>query len=142
MGSLTPLTEVLIMRNVLTICGLLVLALITALGPALAAGTAVSLEEQLANNGFALGAEVPAITDYRLDDRIYLDSRHLIVPDGESRSYLVRLAKKCHSLHSNRLRLRTHTRNQIAPRDTVLPQYEGRSVDDCEVTQIHQLVPK
>jgi len=130
------------MRHVHTICGLLALATITALGPALAADATVSLEEQLADNGFALGAEVPAITDYRLDDRIYLDSRHLIVPDGSSRSYLVRLAKKCHNLHSNMLRLRTRTHNQIAPRDTVLPQYEGRSVDNWEVTQIHQLVPK
>ena len=130
------------MRHIHGFRSLFLLASITAQGFALAAGTTPSLEEQLAEHGFSLGAEVPAIMDYRLDDRIYLDSRHLIVPDGSSRSYLVRLAKKCHSLHSNTLRLRTRTRNQIAPRDIVLPQYEGRSVDNCEVSQIHQLVPK
>ena len=130
------------MRQVHGICVLFILASITALGSVLAAGATPSLEERLAENGFSLGEEVQAITDYRLDDRIYLDSRHLILPDGSSKSYLVGLAKKCHGLHSNRLYLRTRTHNQIAPRDTVLTQHEGRNVDHCEVSSIHQLVPK
>ena len=129
------------MRPVYRIPVFCFLALFTALGSALAASSAASLEEQLAENGFTLGDEAESITDYRLDDRVYLDSRHLIVPDSSSRSYLVTLAKKCHGLYSNRLYLRTRARNRIAPRDTVLTQHEGRNVDHCEVTRIHQLIP-
>jgi len=120
----------------------MLLASVTVLGTAMAAGTSPSLEERLAENGFSLGAEVQTLPDYRLDDRIYLDGRHLIVPDNSSASYLVKLAKKCHGLHSNRLYLRTRTRNQLAPRDTVLTQHEGRNVDHCEVSSIHLLIPR
>jgi hypothetical protein len=76
------------MRHTISIGFVLFLVSFTAFGPAFAA-TPTSLQEKLAENGFTLGTEAQAITDYRLDDRVYLDRRHFILPDNSSRSYLV-----------------------------------------------------
>ena len=129
------------MRHTISIGFVVFLVSFTAFGPAFAA-TPTSLQEKLAENGFALGTEAQAITDYRLDDQVYLDSRHFILPDNSSRSYLVTLDKKCHGLYANKLFLRTRTRYQLVPRDVVRPQHQGRNLDRCEVVSIHQLVPR
>jgi hypothetical protein len=130
------------MRPVNRICIVLLLTWSAALGSVLAADKPPAVEDKLAETGFTLGDEVEAITDYRLDDRVYLDGRHLIVPDDSSRSYLVSLDKKCYGLAANRLYVETRTRYQLAPRDKLSPQHEGRNVDRCEVVSIHQLIPR
>jgi hypothetical protein len=130
------------MRPVNRTCIVLLLTWSATLGSALAAGKPPSVEDKLAETGFTVGDEVEAIADYRLDDRVYLDGRHLIVPDGSSRSYLVSLDKNCHGLAANRLFVETRTRYQLTRRDKLSPRHEGRNVDRCEVVSIHQLIPK
>jgi len=109
---------------------------------AVGAAPAVPLDELLAEQGLRLGAEVPSIADFQLDQRTYLDSRHLVLPAGDDRSYLVTLDGKCYGLGGNRLIVQTRTRHQLAPRDKLMVTHEGRNVDVCGVKTLHALEPR
>ena len=106
---------------------------------AIAATTPTSLEERLDELNYLVGDEVQLIVDFQIDERVYLDSRHVIVPDATSRAYLLTLTDPCHDLRSKRVTAWTRTRHQLAPGDTLAPTHEGRRVDECEVKSIHEL---
>ena len=106
---------------------------------AIATSPPTSLEERLDELNYLVGDEAPLIVDYQLGERVYLDSRNLIVPDASSRNYLVTLTDRCHGLRSNRVIAWTRTRHQLAPGDTLAPTHSGRRVDECEVESIHEL---
>jgi hypothetical protein len=129
------------MRYSLKIDCFLISASILTAGISVAA-PASSLTDKLAEQNFAMGAEVNLVEDYRLDDRIYLDSRHVILPGGASGSYLLNLAKDCHGLYANRIIPRARTKNQLAPGDRLMIKHEGRNVDSCEIVSIYELNPK
>jgi hypothetical protein len=105
----------------------------------IAAASPTSLEERLDELNYLVGNEAQLIVDYQLDERVYLDSRHVIVPDASSGTYLVTLTDSCHGLRSNRVIAWTRTRHELAPGDTLAPTHQGRRVDECEVERIHEL---
>jgi hypothetical protein len=98
-----------------------------------------SLDERLADRDYRIGEEVERVVDYRIDGRVYLDSSHLVVPDGSSKNYLVTLTDSCSGLHSNRIIVRARTTGQLAANDRLLIKHEGRTVDHCYVKTIHGL---
>jgi hypothetical protein len=106
---------------------------------AIAATTPTSLEERLDELNYLVGDEAQLIVDFQINERVYLDDRHVIVPDASSQAYLLTLTDPCHDLRSKRVMALTRTRHQMAPGDTLAPTHEGRRVDECEVERIHEL---
>ncbi|NNJ64412.1 MAG: hypothetical protein HKP16_02520 [Xanthomonadales bacterium] len=97
-----------------------------------------SLAEKLASHEFRLGPEVPYVSDYRMDERVYVDNRRLILPAADQ-SFLVEFTLRCFGLHSNRIFARSREKDRLAPGDELLIKHEGRTVDHCEVKSLHQL---
>jgi hypothetical protein len=112
-----------------------VLALIVA-GPVLPAS--LTLAEKLSGHDFRLGPEVPYVSDYRMDERVYVDNRRLILPAADQ-SFLVEFTLRCFGLHSNRVFARSREKGRLAPGDELLIKHEGRTVDHCEVKSLHLL---
>jgi len=50
-----------------------------------------SLEDRLAALNYKVGKEAGEIVDFQFRERVYLDSRHIVVPGGSSQAYLVTL---------------------------------------------------
>lgn len=106
------------------------------------AAPATSLADRLADLGYEIGKEAAEIVDFRIKERVYLDSRHLVVPGGSSQAYLVTLEDRCHGLRSNRVIVWTRTRNRLARGDYLAPTHQGRRVDECEVERVQELHAK
>lgn len=119
----------------------LVLFLLAALPLSVTAAPAPPLEELLAEQGYRLGAEVDNLPGFDLDQRVYLDSRHLLLPDADARPFVVTLAARCNGLYANPVVARTRKHSVLAPRDKLQPRHQGRNVDVCEVKSIHALEP-
>lgn len=106
------------------------------------AASASSLEDSLAALNYEVGKEAAEIVDFQIKERVYLDSRHLVVPGGSSQAYLVTLEDRCHGLRSNRVIPWTHTRHHLARGDILAPTHQGRRVDECKVERIQELDSK
>jgi len=98
-----------------------------------------SLEDRLAALNYKVGKEAGEIVDFQFRERVYLDSRHIVVPGGSSQAYLVTLQERCHGLRSNRVIPWTHTRHHLVRGDVLVPTHEGRRVDECKVERIQEL---
>ena len=103
---------------------------------------AASWQDRLAALDYEIGGEVSEVADSRMKERVYLDSRHVIVPGEASLAFLVTLQDTCHGLHSNRTQPRTHTWHVLAPGNILVPTHEGRSVDECRIEHIEELHAK
>ena len=101
-----------------------------------------SLEDSLAALNYQIGKEAGEIVDFQIRERIYLDSRHLVVPGGSLQTYLVTLQERCHGLRSNKVIPWTHTRHHLVRGDVLVPNHEGRRADECKVERIQELDSK
>ena len=108
----------------------------------ISAASPQSLEGSLDALNYQVGKEAGEIVDFQIKDRVYLDSRHLIVPGGSSQAYLVTLQDRCHGLRSNKVIPWTHTRHHLVRGDVLVPTHEGRRVDECKVERIQELDSK
>ena len=106
------------------------------------AASGASWQERLAALDYEIGAEASEVADYRIKERIYLDSRHVMIPGDAPLPYLVTLQESCFGLQSNRIIPRTHTWHVLAPGDILVPTHEGRSVDECVIERIEELQAK
>ena len=129
------------MRSSPGLCVGLLLGFVLGAGGAAEAAPS-SLEDSLAALDYRLGKEASEIADFQLKERVYVDSRHLIVPGASSRAYLVTLQDTCHGLRSNRIIPWTQSRHHLARGDVLAPTHEGRRVDECKVERIQELEPK
>ena len=109
---------------------------------AMLAAPSKSLEDRLAALDYRVGKEAGEIIDFQLGDRVYLDSRHIVLPGGSSQAYLVTLQERCHGLRANKLIPWTHTRHHLVRGDVLVPIHEGRRVDECKVERIQELESK
>jgi hypothetical protein len=130
-----------IMRSSTAFCAGLLLGSMLGVADSPAA-TPKSLEDRLAALDYTVGKEAGEIADFQIKERVYLDSRHLVVPGGSSRAYLVTLQERCHGLASNRVMAWTHTRHHLVRGDVLAPTHEGRRVDECKIERIQELDSK
>lgn len=129
------------MRLSIALSAGLLLGLMTGISD-ISAAPSKSLEDSLAALNYEVGKEAGEIVDFQIRERVYLDSRHLVVPGGNSQAYLVTLQDRCHGLRSNKVIPWTHTRHHLVRGDVLVPTHEGRRVDECKVERIQELDTK
>jgi len=98
-----------------------------------------ALDQVLAEQNYRIGEEVERISDIRMDERIYVDPRNLLIPAEGDRLYLVALKEPCYGLKTQKVVLRSGTYKELAKNDRIATRYKGRSVDHCWVDAIFWL---
>ena len=101
-----------------------------------------ALDQVLADQDYQIGEEVLSISDIRLDDRIYVDPKNLIIPVEGGQHYLVALKEACYSLKTSNVALRNGTYRALKKFDRFATLYKGRTVATCWVDAIYLLEKK
>ena len=79
------------------------------------------------------------ISDIRMDERIYVDPKNLLIPAEGDRYYLVALKEPCYGLKTQKVVLRSGTYKELKKYDRIATRYRGRSVALCWVDAIFRL---
>ena len=98
-----------------------------------------ALDQVLAEQNYRIGEEVERISDIRMDERIYVDPRNLLIPAEGDQHYLVALKEPCYGLKTQKVVLRSGTYKELAKNDRIATRYRGRSVDLCRIDAIFRL---
>ena len=98
-----------------------------------------TLDQMLAEHNFRIGEEVERISDIRMDERIYVDPKNLLIPAEGDQHYLVALREPCYGLKTQKIVLRNGTYKALKKLDRISTMYRGRSAATCWVDAIYQL---
>lgn len=102
-----------------------------------------STREKVRELGFEIGAETSVIPGRLINERTWVDKRHIIVPGTNDRSYLVQFYQTCQGSQSKNMVPRSNKKDgQISKYDRYAPLYEGRNVSICQIWAIFELEPK
>lgn len=100
------------------------------------------LDQQLAELGFKQGPKAAFIQGYNLDDRTYVNNKSIIVPDENSKPYLVIFWETCQGIATQRMEARTYkVKGQLAKYDRVITRYETSDLAKCQVKYLYELEP-
>jgi hypothetical protein len=118
----------------------LAVLLLAALGAgAASAANGNTLQQKLTRLGYAQGATVDKIQDYKLDGWNYLDDKHIMIYTGPSQRYLVSLMTTCQNLSTaEHIRFST-TVNQLTKFDKLVVGGPGGIKQQCPITGINKL---
>ncbi len=97
------------------------------------------LDQILTEHNFRIGEEVERISDIRMDERIYVDPKNLLIPAEGDQHYLVALREPCYGLKTQKIVLRNGTYKALKKLDRISTMYRGRSAATCWVDAIYQL---
>jgi hypothetical protein len=101
-----------------------------------------AVQASVAELGFRIGPETNTIAGGRIDDRTFVDKRHIIVPGSDSRSYLVRFRQSCQgALSKQMVHRQSKIQGNVSQYDKFVTRYEGRSLAHCEIRWIWELEP-
>jgi hypothetical protein len=98
-----------------------------------------TLDQMLAERNYRIGEEVESISDIRMDERIYVDPKNLLIPAEGDRYYLVALREPCFGLQTQKIVLRSGTYKELKKFDRIATMYRGRSAATCWIKAIFQL---
>jgi len=98
-----------------------------------------SLEEKLAQLGYALGQPVRSVINFQLSGWNSVDHKHVVMNFGASRYYLLSLRTSCDGLRSATLINFTTTAGSLTDRDKLLVRNESHHLSQCYISTIHEL---
>lgn len=100
------------------------------------------IQEKVQELGFKVGAETDAIPGRLINERTWVDKRHIIVPGTDQRSYLVRFYQTCQGTWSKTMVPRSNkTGGQISRYDRYATRHEGSNIAICQIWHIYELEP-
>jgi hypothetical protein len=102
-------------------------------------GQSISLEENLAQRGFAIGQPVKRINNYQINGWNSVDLKHVIINFGASRDYLVTLRTSCDGVLSAELLSFSTTVGFLSDKDKLLVRNAGHHLSHCYIDTIHEL---
>lgn len=101
-----------------------------------------AIENSLAELGFRIGPEVTTIVGGDIEKRTWVSKRYIIVPDSDSRSFLVRFRESCAGTATKRMIPRiVKIRGNVSQYDTFVTRYETRDLAKCEIRWVYELEP-
>ena len=99
-----------------------------------------AVQEKVGELGFRIGAETEVIPGRLINERTWVDKRHIIVPGTDDRSYLVRFYQSCQGTKTKRMIPRSNKKEgQITRYDRYAPTFEGQNIAVCQIWNIYEL---
>lgn len=98
-----------------------------------------ALSEVLADNGYAVGAAVEQVPNFKLNRWDAIDAEHIIVFDQAAQAYLVTFTENCYGVDGNRLFQLPQRTGSLTLNDRIEVKHEGRTADYCYVDGINLL---
>ena len=93
----------------------------------------------LTEKNYLIGEEVERISEIRIDERIYVDPKILLIPAEGDRHFVVALQQACFGLKTQNIVLRNGTYKELKKNDRFVTMYRGRSAGSCWIDSIFQL---
>lgn len=101
-----------------------------------------AIENSVAELGFRIGPEVQTIVGGDIEKRTWVSKKYIIVPDSDSRSYLVRFRESCAGTATQRMSPRiVKIRGNVSQYDTFVTRYRTRDLAKCEIRWVYELEP-
>ncbi len=119
-----------------------VISMLTALVGCAATTEEISINDRLAEMGYALGEVNPSVRRYRITGWSELDDRHVIINHRSNERYLVELTNNCPGVDTALVVAfpnRTGT-SSLSSFDTLLVRGPGRRVQRCRIQSITELL--